>query len=196
VTIYSDCSGVLHTTATLLCDLVPIALKHSDILKNFVIHCSGFSFQCTLRHVKAHQDDNADLTTLTHPAQLTCACDTAAKRCLLEFIPRKSQPPYLFLLEHLSLIINNIKIPSDISNLIQHYAHKQEMQDLFVKLNVLVYVQFDKVAWELVDQTLHRFPKLFQMSVSKQVFNILEVLFNLSKQTNYSHLGKDCPSCT
>lgn len=39
-------------------------------------------------------------------------------------------------------------------------------------------------------------PKKFQMLGRKQVFGVSAVLSNLSKQKEYSHLTKICPSCT
>ena len=56
--VYSDCLGALNKVTTLLTNRIPSGRKHSDILKNIMIHCSNLSFDCEYLHVEAHQDES------------------------------------------------------------------------------------------------------------------------------------------
>ena len=77
--IYSDCLGALKKVANLPPHKIPARCRHSDILKNIMVHCTSLSFNLAYSHVKAHQDDNEEFKNLPRPAQLNVHCDSMAK---------------------------------------------------------------------------------------------------------------------
>ena len=57
VDIVSDCLGALNRVSYLTPYRIPSQCRHSDILKNFLVHCRDLSFATTYLHIKAHQDN-------------------------------------------------------------------------------------------------------------------------------------------
>ena len=86
VQIHSDCMGALQTLATLPDSRIPPTWKHADILKTIAMCRNKFSFARSFHPLKAHQDDHTEWMNLSWPSQLNCACDTAAKRCIMDYI--------------------------------------------------------------------------------------------------------------
>jgi hypothetical protein len=84
VHIYLDCLGALDKVKNLPPHRIPSKCRHSDVLKNIMVHCSDLSFTRLFSHVSAHQDDRTKFEDLTRLAQLNCAVDFGAKRALLE----------------------------------------------------------------------------------------------------------------
>ncbi len=70
VSIYSDCAGALDNLANLPPQHLPSKCKHSDILKQILLHGSQLPFRKELIHIPAHQDDKIDFHLLSRPAQL------------------------------------------------------------------------------------------------------------------------------
>jgi hypothetical protein len=83
VEIHSDCLGTLHKVENLPPGKIPSRCRHSDILKNIMLHCNLLSFKRYFLHVKAHQDDHEDFAALTRSAQLNSGCDYGAKAKLI-----------------------------------------------------------------------------------------------------------------
>jgi hypothetical protein len=83
VTIYSNCVGALSKVEHLPPLGIPARCRHSDILKNILIHCQALTFAIEFKHIKAHQDDHVEFKNLSCPAQLNCAVDAGAKARLL-----------------------------------------------------------------------------------------------------------------
>ena len=77
--IYSDCLGALGRVANLPPHRIPTKCRHSDILNNSLVNCTSLSFTLVYSHVKAHQEDHGEFSTLTRPAQLNVHCDGMAK---------------------------------------------------------------------------------------------------------------------
>ncbi len=75
----SDCLGALNRVPYLPPYRIPSQCRHSDILKNILVHCKDLSFTTTYSHIKAHQDDHTSFRNLDRKAQLNCICDHAAK---------------------------------------------------------------------------------------------------------------------
>ena len=73
VHIYSDCLGALEKVKNLPPHCIPSKCRHSDVLKNIMVHFSDLSFTRLFSHVSAHQDDRTKFEDLTRPAQLNCA---------------------------------------------------------------------------------------------------------------------------
>jgi len=195
VDIYSDCMGALHTLSNLPPSRVPPKWKHADILKIITVHGQQIPFQRRFFHVKAHQDEGVDWTTLTRPSQLNCACDVAAKREII--VSSAEYPSYPQLpSETLSLVVDNQKLTSDTETVLRYVTHKAEAKSLFIFQGLLSAEQFEEVDWKITHHTLHAVPKMFQLFACKQVFGISAVLGNLAKQKAYAHLGNKCPCCT
>ena len=60
VVVFSDCLGALNKVANLPPHKIPARCRHSDILKNIMVHCTSLSFALAYSHMKAHQDDNEE----------------------------------------------------------------------------------------------------------------------------------------
>ena len=72
--IYSDCLGALERVANLPPHRIPTKCWHLDILKNILVDCTSLSFILAYSHVKAHQDNHKEFSTLPRPAQLNKEC--------------------------------------------------------------------------------------------------------------------------
>ena len=83
--IYSDFLRALGRVANLPPHRIPTKCRHSDRLKNILVNCTSLSFTLAYSHVKAHQDDHKDVTTLTSPEQLNVHCDGMAKNVIWGF---------------------------------------------------------------------------------------------------------------
>eukprot|EP00956_Cyclotella_meneghiniana_P027277 scaffold60862_cov41-Cyclotella_meneghiniana.AAC.7 len=156
VEIYSDCLGALYKVEHLLPGKIPSRCRHSDILKNIMLHCNSLSFKRLFSHVKAHQDDHDDYENLERPAQLNSGCDYGAKdklmRMALEEIPNQ-QP---FPLEAISAFVDNHKLTTESS---------KQAKAVFEERKVLDGDAFERVDWPNVYKTLHNQPKMFQSFV-------------------------------
>ena len=193
VQIYSDCTGALRTILSLPRSGIPPKWKHADILKVMSIVSRAHPFSLSYHHIKAHQDDSTDWHQVSCPSQLNCACDSEAKRRIMEHIPTQ-RTQCSFPLEPLVMIIEHLKCTSDSDSTLRYYAHKQEAKSLFARLDILSPEAFEEVAWKALHKTLHSIPKMFQLFAGKQVYDISAVLGNLSKQKEFAHLGDRCPT--
>jgi hypothetical protein len=99
VEIVSDCLGALNRVTYLPPYRIPSRCRHSDILKNILVHCKDLSFATTYSHIKAHQDDHTSFKNLDRKAQLNCICDHAAKFRIATDGQDQSTPGRLFPLE-------------------------------------------------------------------------------------------------
>ena len=113
VKIYSDCLGALTKVATLPENRIPTRCRHSDILKNIMVHCRKLSFNCSYLHVRAHQDDHAAYNTLCRPAQLNCLCDGDAKEVIWGLEGDELPPQEIFPLEPIAVFIGTEKMTFD-----------------------------------------------------------------------------------
>ena len=87
INIYSDCEGALGMVEHIPYPCIPTHCKHTDVLKNILVHCKNFLFECAFHHIKAHQDDNIPFHLLDHPSQLNCMMDKMAKCTIRELHP-------------------------------------------------------------------------------------------------------------
>jgi len=195
VHIYSDCLGALNQVKNLPPDRIPTNCKHSDILKIIMINCNSLEFSRIYSHVAAHQDDNTSFDKLSRPSQLNCACDFAAKRVLLQLshlnLPKEECLP----LEAVSVWAGHEKITSDTVHRLRFHSHKKIAKNKFQEAKILAYSQFDKVDWEMVHNALTKVPRMFQIFICKQVFNIAgtnywQAMFDKSKK-----ISPLCPCC-
>ena len=85
--IYSDCLGALRNVEHLPPHRIPSSSRHSDILKNIMIHCRSLSFSTVFSHVSAHKLDHLVWDELTRPEQLNEQCDSGAKLAIYDVDP-------------------------------------------------------------------------------------------------------------
>ena len=166
--IYSDCLGALKRVAELPPERIPTRCRHSDILKNILVNCSGLTSDIYYSHVKAHQDDDLKWNEMTRPAQLNTACDSKAKSTNrqqdITNLP-KQQP---FPPEPMCLFIDGEKMTSDTGSHVRYAAHKCLAREFFNSYKVLFPNQFDEVDWKNVNHTLTDcVPRLFQVWACK-----------------------------
>ena len=192
VHIYSDCLGALDRLRNLPPHRIPSKCRHSDILKNVMLHCGSMSFTRQFSHVSAHQDDRTKWENLMRAEQLNCAADFGAKRVLLRHdaadLPRQQKFP----LEAVCVWAGREKMTSDTGHYIRYHAHQQLAREELAAAGILTKVQFDLVDWQVVHSTLSGVPRMFQVWACKQVFSIAPTNYELSRWSTQCPL---CPSC-
>ena len=192
VHIYSDCLGALNRVKNLPPHRIPSKCRHSDVLKNIMLHCSTLTFKRLFSHVSAHQDDGAAFDTLPRQAQLNCAVDFGAKRVLLQLAPEELPRQRPFPLETISVWAGKEKITSDTGASIQFHAHKNLAWSEFNDAGILTHTQFSKVDWDIVHDALTTVPRMFQVWACKQVWSIAGTN---REQSRWSDINPLCPSC-
>ena len=192
VHIYSDCLGALDKVKNLPPHRIPSKCRHSDVLKNIMIHCSAMTFDRLFSHVPAHQDDREDFENLTRQSQLNCAVDFGAKRVLLSQDPDNLPKQQAFPLEAISVWAGKEKMTSDTGSSIRYHAHKHLAKEEMAAAGVLTFHQFDRVDWEVVHGALVTVPRMFQVWACKQVWGIAATNRELARWSDTSPL---CPSC-
>ena len=190
--IYSDCLGALDKIRNLPPHRIPSKCRHSDVLKNVMIHCSSLSFTRLYSHVSAHQDDRTRWENLSREEQLNCAADFGAKRVLLSLeadrLPRQQKFP----LEAVCVWAGREKMTSDTGHYIRYHANLQLARGEMAAASLLTTTQFDLVDWQMVHKTLCGVPRMFQVWACKQVWSIAPTNYELSRWSPRCPL---CPSC-
>jgi hypothetical protein len=103
---------------------IPSKCRHSDVLKNIMIHCSAMTFDRLFLHVSSHQDDREDYDNLSRQAQLNCAANFGIKRVLLRLNPDNLPMKQTFPLEAISVWAGREKMTSDTGSSIRYHVHK------------------------------------------------------------------------
>ena len=129
VHIYPDCLGALDKVKNLPPHCIPSKCRHSDVLKNIMVHCSDLSFTRLFSHVSAHQDNRTKFADLTRPAQLNCAVDFRATRALLELDSLNLPHQQPFPLEAISVFAGRENMTLDTGPYLQYFAHLQLARD-------------------------------------------------------------------
>ena len=193
-TIYSDCIGALERVSSLPPNRIPSRCRHSDILKNIMVHCSDLTFGLEYRHVRAHQDDLMDYNLLSRPSQLNCVADIHAKREIWSLVGEELPPQEMFPLEPVAVFVGQEKMTSDTGDSLRFWAHHKLARETFFQLGIMSAADFDEVAWRHVYDALYSVPRLFQLWACKQVMEVAGTNVN---QAQYKE-GHDphCPSCS
>jgi hypothetical protein len=168
---------------------VPSSLAHPDVLKNILVNCSSLTFDRYYSHVLAHQDDQLDYGDLSRPSQLNVNMDYNAKQALWNLHPTRLPGGWAFPLESVYVLAGSEKIKADMGHHVRFLAHHTLAKTSFHSLNILDPTAFDKVDWEMVYQTLHEVPQMFQQWACKQVMSIAGTM-----EWDESVVRK-CPSC-
>ena len=153
--VLQGCTGIVWVSAYLLGLLgsarqsqeplprrIPSKCRHSDVLKNIMVHCSDLSFTRLFSQVLAHQDARTKFEDLTRLAQLNCAVDFGAKRALLELEALDLPHQQPFPLEAISVFAGREKITSDTVPYLRNFAHLQLAREEFSVAGVLSHTQF------------------------------------------------------
>lgn len=106
--------------------------KHGDIRRVLWTVRTRMQTSTTPRHVKAHQDDFVDRSTLSLPAQLNCFCDDLAKRAVNTAILSASLGTGRLPLEHAALSINGDKQTTDVCKGIRHHIGRRAAKAFFL----------------------------------------------------------------
>ena len=107
------------------------------------------------------------------------------------YLPRQKCLP----LETVSVWAGTEKITLDRSDRLRYYAHKQIARHEFHNAKVLASGQFDQVDWEMVHRALTNVPKMFQIFICKQVFDIACTNYWLALFDKTNNTSPLCPSC-
>jgi len=113
VEIISDCLGALNRVSYLPPYRIPSRCRHSDILKNILMHSRDLSFAMYYMHIKAHQDSHISFKNLDRKVQLNCICDHAAKFRIATDGQDRPAPGELFPLETVGVYVQGEKVTSD-----------------------------------------------------------------------------------
>jgi hypothetical protein len=145
VEIVSDCLGALNRVSFLPPYRIPSRCRHSDILKNILVHCRDLSFATRYSHIKAHQDDHTSFKNLDRKAQLNCICDHAAKFRIATDRQHQPAPGTLFPLETVGVYVRGEKMTSDTGGSIRYWAHHQLARNYYQEHKILSHDQFDAI---------------------------------------------------
>lgn len=192
VEVVSDCLGALRRVTELPPYRIPSRCKHSDILKNILVHCRSLSFTIHYRHVRAHQDDATSFKKLSRKAQLNCICDHTAKQRIAADGSSSERPGLMFPLEPIGMFVNGGKLTSDTGDTLRFWAHRQIARTYYHSRGIISYDQFDETDWGSLQNTITALPRLFQLWAAKHVNKIAGTMSFLSHQDGRSNL---CPSC-
>ncbi len=116
IEVVSDCLGALRRVTDLPPYRIPSRCKHSDILKNILVHCHAMSFTIHYRHIRAHQDDTTSFKKLSRKAQVNCICNHAAKQRIAIDGAGGSTDGRMFPLDTIGMFVQRGKLTSDTGN--------------------------------------------------------------------------------
>jgi hypothetical protein len=192
VEVVSDCLGALRRVTDLPPYRIPSRCKHSDILKNILVHCRAMSFTIHYRHVRAHQDNAMSFKKLSRKAQLNCICDHTAKQRIAIDGTRGSTAGCMFPLEPIGMFVQGGKLTSDTGDTLRFWAHRQLARKYYHSKGIISHDQFDETDWWSLQRTLASLPRLFQLWAAKHVNRIAGTMSFLSHQDGRCDR---CPSC-
>ena len=153
--IFSDCLGALDKIRNLPPHRIPSKCRHSDVLKNVMLHCSLLSFMRLFTHVSVHQDNWTKFENLPREAQLNWAVDFGAKRALLSVYANDLPWQQKFPLEQAICVwAGREKMTLDMGHHIWYDAHRHLAWEEFVMAGMLYNTQFNFVDWQMGHNTL------------------------------------------
>ena len=191
--LFSDCLGAIDRVEHIPTPRIPAKCKHSDVLKNIMIHKQKWSFTVTFNHVKAHQDDLTPFHMLDRPAQLNCLMDAKAKETLRAWGQKAGTKQLPFPLEPIAIYVGKDKISGDMSDMLRYWINRQIARPIFAARKIMDGASFDKVDWLTFWTAMRSTPRLFQVWASKQIMNLAHTNKFRAKFTE--GLSPLCPSC-
>ena len=122
----------------------------------------------TPRHVKAHQDDFVDRSTLSLPAQLNCFCNDLAKRAVNAAILSRSFTTGRLPLEQATLSINGDKQTTDVCKGLRHHIGRRATKVFFQSKGIMPPAVFNSISWTDIKANLQSKPCMYQLWYGKQ----------------------------
>jgi hypothetical protein len=160
----------------------------------------------TYKWVKSHQDSRMAWQCLTLKEQLNTMCDTLANGAVTRGLTLGTPPtaPMLLPFKQAAVVVDGIKITSQIAPAIQFALGKVEARNFYTKAVDRVrgsnrgglgwYKEhFDKVNWEALSRALKHKPKGFQLWLSKQSIGVCATQKNTARIQDV--LNDCCPNC-
>ncbi len=172
VEIVSDCLGALNRVTYLPPYRILPRCRHSEIVKNILVHCRDLTFTIYYSHIKAHQDDNVSFNKLSRKAQLNCICNHTAKQRIAMDGTEGAIPGQMFPLKPICLFVRGKKMTSETGGWICFWVQHQLVGTFYNDWKILCHEQFDSVDWMSIHRTLHDMPRLFQVWAAKHVLGI------------------------
>ncbi len=126
---------------------IPSRCRHSDILKNILVHCSDLTFTTYYLHIKTHRDNNVSFDKLSRTAQLNCICDHTAKQRIATDGMEGAIPGRMFPLEPIGLFVQGKKMTSKTEGQICSWVQHQLARTFYNNRKILCHEQFDSVDW-------------------------------------------------
>ncbi len=163
VEIVSDCLGALKRVTYFPLYRIPSQCRHSDILKNILVHCKDLSFTTYYSHIKAHQDNNVSFDMLSRKAQLNCICDHAAKQSMMIDGIEGDTSGRMLPLKPIGPLSSGEKWHPKQGGQVWFWAWHQLARMFYHNRKILSHNQFDSVDWISVHLTLHDLPRLFEV---------------------------------
>jgi hypothetical protein len=182
VEVVSDCLGALRRVTDLPPYWIPSRCKHSDILKNILVHCRALSFTLRYLHVRAHQDNATPFKKLSRKAQLNCICDHTAKQRIAIDRTEGSTAGRMFPLEPIGMLVQGGKLTSDTGDTLRFWAHRQLARKYYHSKGIILHDQFNETDWWSLQHTLTSLSRLFQLWAAKHVNRIAGTMSFLSHQ--------------
>lgn len=142
--------------------------KHGDIRRVLRTVRTRMKTSTTPRHVKAHQDDFVDRSTLPLPAQLNCFCDDLAKRAVNAAILSISFATGRLPLEQAALSIDGDKQTTDVCKGLRHHIGRRAARALFQTEGIMLPSVFDIISWNDIKSNLQSKPRMYQLWYGKQ----------------------------
>lgn len=195
VKVVSDCLGALRRVTDLPPYRIPSRCKHSNILKNILVHCHAMSFTIHYRHVRAHQDDTTWFKKLSGKSQLNCICNHTAKQRIAIDRTRGSTAGLMFPLEPIGMFVQRGKLTSNTGDTLRFWAHRQLARTFYHSKGIISHDQFNETDWWSLQRMLTTMPRLIQLWAAKHVNRIAGTMSFLLHQDGRCDRCPSCKSC-
>ncbi len=177
--------GVLRNVENFPPHRIPSSCRHSDILKNIMIHCRALTFSTIFSHVSAHKLDHLAWAweELSRPEQLNEQCESGAKLAIYDTDPNAGIAAQPLPLEPICVYVDKgkEKMTSDTGEWVRFHDHRKLVREIFAKRQILLSSTFAQVDWIHVNKSLHEVPRLFQLWACQQVQGIAVTIWRLHK---------------
>ena len=146
-------------------------------------------------HVSSHMDRYLLWHQLSLPQQLNCMCDNLAKSAVHRSmrLDAARDPDYLLPREGAALFASGFKQTSDPARAIRYAVGKSEARAFLVGEQKWTQEQFDEVAWDWLDATLHDKPDMFRLWLTKQHSNFCASRVQVGRCEGLADTS--CPDC-
>jgi hypothetical protein len=160
----------------------------------------------TYKWVKSHKDSRIPWHLLSLEEQLNTTCDELANKAVARALSAAttSAEPSLLPFEKAAVVVDNIKITSNITPAVRSFLGKAEAKKFYTK--AINHVNrsnkgglgwpaetFDSVDWKAIAAAISNQPEGFQIWLSKQAIRVCATQKNTTRIQNI--LDDKCPNC-